>query len=62
MVHEETGLICDDEKPESLAQNIDRLLSDVNFRNYCGEHALRRYHDYYSSAQIKPRWLKALGA
>lgn len=60
MVHEETGLFCDDERPESLARSMDRLLTDVHFRNECGERARKRYQDYYSSAQIKSCWLKAL--
>jgi glycosyltransferase involved in cell wall biosynthesis len=61
MVHGETGLICEDEKPESLAKNIDRLLRDVSLRNSYGEQALKRYRDCYSSVQIKNRWLAALG-
>ena len=61
MIHEQTGLICEDEQPQLLAENIDRLLRDVELRNYCGQQALKRYHENYSNAQIKDCWLSALG-
>ena len=60
MVQEQTGLICDDERPMSLAESIDRLLKDVELRNRCGEQALKRYMEHYSSAEVKSRWLTAL--
>ncbi len=60
MIHEETGLICEEEQPQALAESIDRLLGDIELRNYCGQQALKRYRENYSSAQIKVRWLNAL--
>ena len=60
MVHEETGLICHDEEPKTLADNFDRLLCDVEFRNHCGQRARQRYLKRYSPAQTKLRWLEAL--
>jgi glycosyltransferase involved in cell wall biosynthesis len=62
MVHGETGLICEDEDASSLAKSMDRILSDVDFRDYCGEQALRRYRDCFSAAYIKRSWLTVLGA
>jgi glycosyltransferase involved in cell wall biosynthesis len=61
MIHEETGLICEDEQPQALAESIDRLLGDIDLRTYCGQQALKRYHENYSSVQIKACWLSALG-
>jgi glycosyltransferase involved in cell wall biosynthesis len=60
MIHEETGLLCEEERPQALAESIDRLLSDVDLRDYCGRQALKHYRENYSSVQIKARWLNAL--
>jgi len=61
MIHEETGLICEDEQPLTFAKNIDRLLRDADLRNHCGQQAAKRYQEKYSSANIKTCWLEALG-
>ena len=61
MIHGETGLICEDEQPQALAESIQRLLGDIDLRNYCGQQALKCYHENYSRAQIKACWLNALG-
>lgn len=61
MVHEETGLICDDEHPLAFAKNINRLLMDANLRLHCSQQAFKRYQERYSSANIKSCWLEALG-
>jgi glycosyltransferase involved in cell wall biosynthesis len=60
MIHEETGLICEDEQPREFAKSIDRLLRDTDLRNHCGQQAVRRYQEKYSSANIKTSWLEAL--
>jgi len=61
VIHGETGLICEDEQPQLLAESIDRLIKDVELRNHCGQQALKRYHENYSNAQVKDCWLSALG-
>jgi glycosyltransferase involved in cell wall biosynthesis len=57
VVHEETGLICEDESPACLAQNLLRFLDDVGFRNRCGKRALEQYEACYSAPQVRERWL-----
>jgi len=61
MIHEETGLICEDEQPLAFAKSIERLLRDAELRNHCGQQAAKRYQEKYSSANIKRCWLEALG-
>ena len=60
MVHEETGLLCDDEHPIAFAKNINRLLMDADLRHHCSQQAVKRYQEKYSSAKIKSCWLEAL--
>jgi glycosyltransferase involved in cell wall biosynthesis len=61
MIHEQTGLICEDEQPLAFAKSIDRLLRDTDLRNHCGQQAVKRYEEKYSTANIKTCWLEALG-
>jgi glycosyltransferase involved in cell wall biosynthesis len=60
MIHEETGLICEDEQPQALAESIQRLLGDIDLRNYCGQQAFKRYHERYSQSLVKEKWLEVL--
>jgi len=60
VVHEQTGLICDEERSETLAAALDRLLGDVRLRNECGERARQRYQEHYSPPIVKALWLKTL--
>lgn len=60
MVHEETGLICDDESPQALAGSIERLLKDTELRDYCGRQAAKHFKETYSATAIKSRWLSVL--
>jgi glycosyltransferase involved in cell wall biosynthesis len=62
MIHEETGLVCDQEDPESLAQSINKLLGNADLRKRYGRNANKRYREKYSSAQIKSSWLRVLDA
>ena len=55
VVHEKTGLICD-EIPSSLGTAMDRFLSDVDFRNDCGRNARQRYEERYSSQVVRQIW------
>ena len=60
VAHEETGLICEAETVESLAHNIERLLTDNQLRERCGRSALSRFEEFYGAEQIKSRWLKVV--
>ncbi len=60
MIHEETGLICEDERPQALAESMQRLLGDIDLRTYCGQQALKHYDDHYSLALVKEKWLGML--
>jgi glycosyltransferase involved in cell wall biosynthesis len=62
MIHEETGLICEEEQPLAFAKSIDRLLRDADLRAHCGQQAAKRYQEKYSPAKIKSSWLEALGS
>jgi glycosyltransferase involved in cell wall biosynthesis len=61
VVHEETGLVCDDESSACLAANLERLLNDDELRESCARKAKLRYHQSYSSLAIKEEWLRMLG-
>jgi glycosyltransferase involved in cell wall biosynthesis len=61
MIHEQTGILCDSENPRALAESIERLLKDKDFRDSCGKSALLRFRKHYSALEVKIRWLKALG-
>lgn len=58
VVHEQTGLICDDERPETLAKSFDRLLLDRDFRDHCGRRARERYFEKFAPTRTKSLWLK----
>jgi glycosyltransferase involved in cell wall biosynthesis len=57
VVHEETGLICD-ESAASLTAALNRFLMDVAFRNRCGGNARRRYNELFSPGVVRDRWLQ----
>ena len=59
VVHEQTGLLCD-ESPSSLALAMSRFLDDMGFRNDCGRNAKKRYQRLYSSDAVRPRWIEFL--
>jgi glycosyltransferase involved in cell wall biosynthesis len=58
--HEQTGLLCEEESARCLAENIDRLLRDDNFRISCGIEAAKRYLSEYSNERVKSLWLELL--
>jgi glycosyltransferase involved in cell wall biosynthesis len=60
VAHEETGLICEAETAESLACNIERMLTDDQLRERCGLLALSRFEEFYSPARVKIRWLQVV--
>ena len=57
VVHEQTGLICD-ESVASLTAALNRFLTDVSFRNRCGDNARRRYDELYSPLVVRDRWIQ----
>jgi glycosyltransferase involved in cell wall biosynthesis len=58
VIHEETGLLCEDESARCLADNIIRLLADNNLRTRCGARAKRTYEELYSGDRVKSMWLQ----
>ena len=58
VVHEKTGLICEEETPECLAANIRRFLDDSLFRSSCARGALNRFQELYSDDRIRTRWIE----
>jgi len=58
VVHEETGLICEEESAECLAQNLRRFLDDSDLRNQCGKRAIQRYEKYFSDDRVRESWLQ----
>jgi glycosyltransferase involved in cell wall biosynthesis len=57
VVHEETGLLCEDETPECLANSLEQLLVNAELRKKLGAKARERYENVYSSSQVKDSWL-----
>lgn len=57
VIHEMTGLICDKEEPDCLAQALARFLNDPCFRNNCSQHAVAHFNKYYSNQGIRSQWL-----
>jgi glycosyltransferase involved in cell wall biosynthesis len=57
VVHEKTGLVCD-ESATSLAAALNRFLTEINFRNRCGGNARRRYEELYSALVVRDRWIQ----
>jgi len=62
VVHEKTGLVCEEETPECLAANIRRFLDDPRFRSSCARGALSRFQELYSDDRIRARWIEFFGA
>lgn len=58
VVHERTGLICEEESASCLAANICRLLQDAEFRKNCAGNSLQRYRQNYSVEKVKELWLQ----
>lgn len=58
VVHEQTGLVCDEETVGSLASNIRRFLDDPRFRSSCSEAALSRFHQLYSDQSVREGWIE----
>ena len=61
LLHEKTGLICEEETAECLARNICRLLDDPELRDKCAHAALRRYQEVYSDARVRESWMGIFG-
>jgi glycosyltransferase involved in cell wall biosynthesis len=60
IIHEETGLICEQENAECLADNINRLLENNLLRARCGAMAKTRYEEMYSQLRVKSMWLRLI--
>jgi glycosyltransferase involved in cell wall biosynthesis len=57
VIHEETGLLCEDETPECLAHSLELLLVNAELRTRLGAKARARYENVYSSSIVKNAWL-----
>jgi glycosyltransferase involved in cell wall biosynthesis len=62
VVHGETGLICDREDAECLAENLKRFLDDPDFRDRCGAQAKARVDAVYSAQRVSAEWKRLLEA
>jgi glycosyltransferase involved in cell wall biosynthesis len=54
--HQVTGLICEEESAECLAEALARLLADPAERNQYGQNCVRRYRERYAKAPILRQW------
>lgn len=61
VLHETTGLVCDQETSACLASNIRRFLDDTPFRASCARGASSRFDELYSDDRIRQRWVEFLG-
>jgi glycosyltransferase involved in cell wall biosynthesis len=61
VVHQQTGLVCDEEAAACLASSIRRFLDDTRFRSSCARAASSRYQELYSDDQVRARWIRFLG-
>ena len=59
VIHEKTGLLCD-EDPSELTAAIFRMLDDPEFRNSCARQAMQRYERCYSPELSRRVWLALL--
>lgn len=60
VIHEVTGLICEHETAQCLADQMRRLLFDRAFRNELGSNARIRFESEFDSLPIKAKWLQLL--
>ncbi len=58
VLHEKTGLLCEEETPECLARNIRRFLDDPEFRDVCGRAARHSFEERYADDPVRDRWLE----
>ena len=61
VLHEQTGLVCDEETAACLASKIRRFLDDPRFRSSCSDAALSRFQQFYSGEPIRRGWIEFLG-
>jgi len=58
VIHEETGLICDQESSDCLAQKLGLLLDQPDLRNTYVRQARARYDEYYAPEMLRERWIE----
>jgi glycosyltransferase involved in cell wall biosynthesis len=58
VLNQETGIVCEEESSRSLARAIERFLADPGFRDRCGRRGRERYECVYSSAAVRPSWVR----
>jgi len=57
VIHEETGLICDQESSSCLAKQLSILLGDSSLRDNYAHRAHIRYENHYAPEKLKGRWV-----
>jgi glycosyltransferase involved in cell wall biosynthesis len=60
VVDRETGLVCEVESVQCLADNLEEFIAHPDFRNFCGYNARRRYDEHYSERMVRRDWLNLL--
>ena len=55
VVHEETGLICD-ESAGDLAKGMKRMLNDARLRDQCSANSSKHYDKFYCPRAVLDRW------
>ncbi len=55
-----TGIMCEEESVEALANAMALYLGDPEFRERCGRNARERYLREYSPETLRERWLELL--
>lgn len=58
VIHEVTGLICDDESSECLAEQLRKLLENTKLQEMYGEQARARYETIYAPDIVKSMWIE----
>jgi glycosyltransferase involved in cell wall biosynthesis len=61
VVNGQTGIVCEEETPQCLAEAIRRFLGDPMFRENCGKDARIRYETVYSQLKVRPAWVEFFG-
>lgn len=61
VLHDKTGIICEEESALCLIKSISRLLDDQAFRDRIGSQAKMNYYENYAFDSLKAKWFEFLG-